>query len=256
MTQILRMLNKWLGIKLAASVTLSLLLLMPTIAQAGDTNNDDVPPDTYGRSGGSRGCDIKKTTSSNNIPALILLVPNQRFGRTVATSPTFAWFIRDSGSWQMEFRLYEYDPVSKKSKLLKEIKDEKFKSSPGIMVLSFSKPVLSINQRYIWQIELICDPNHPAGNPFAEAAIKVVQMPTKLATELSKTQDKFNKANLYAQADLWYDTLGLVLTDEEYPRMRELKFSVLDKVVATEETALREVESAKLRESKIHQMQR
>ncbi len=124
------------------------------------------------------------------------------------------------------------------------------------MVLSFSKPVLSIGQRYIWQVELICDPNHPAGNPFAEAAIQVVQIPPELTTELSKTQDKFNKANLYAKADLWYDTLGLTLTDEEYPRMRELKFSLLDKVVATEETALREQESAKLRESTIHRVQR
>jgi hypothetical protein len=42
----------------------------------------------------------------------------------------FAWFVRDSGSLQMEFRLYKYDPVSKEAKLVKEIKDKTLKVHP------------------------------------------------------------------------------------------------------------------------------
>jgi len=256
MTQILWLLNKWFGIRLAAGVTLSLLLLVPKVALASGNDSDDPPPNTYGRSGGSRGCSTREAKSSDSVPALISLVPNQGIGRTVATRPMFAWFVRDSGSLQMEFRLYKYDPVSKEAKLVKEIKDKNFKSSPGIIVLSMSSPVLSIGQRYLWQVELICDPNHPSGDPFTEAATKVVQMSPELRTELSNTNDKFNKAALYAKADLWYDTLRLVLTAGEAPRMRELKSSLLEKVAAGEETAVREQERVKLAESAIHLMQR
>lgn len=257
MTQISWLLNKWLGIRLAAGVALSLLLLMPTVTLAsGNNSDDDPPPDTHGTSGGSRGCDTRVGALSDSTPALILLAPMQRFGQTVATRPTFAWFVRDPGSWQMEFRLYQYDPVSEQARLVKEIKDENFKSSPGIMVLSMSSPELSIGQRYLWQVELICDQNHPSGNPFAEAATKVVQMPPDLRTQLSNTNDKFNRAALYAKADLWYDTLGLVLTAGEEPRMRELKFSLLEEVAAGEETAMREQQRVELRESAIHQVQR
>jgi hypothetical protein len=54
MTQILWLLNKWFGIRLAAGVTLSLLLLVPKVALASGNDSDDPPPNTYGRSGGSR----------------------------------------------------------------------------------------------------------------------------------------------------------------------------------------------------------
>ncbi len=256
MTQILRLLQKWLRSSVATKVALSLLLLMPTVALADANKPDDPPPKTTGTSGGSRGCETQAETSLSSIPALILLAPPQRFGQTVATRPTFAWFVRDSGSWQMEFRLYEYDPASKKSKLIKEIKDENFKSSPGILVLSLSSLELSIGKRYLWQVELVCDANRPSGNPFAMAATKVVSVPPDLKTKLSQSNDTFSRATLYAQADLWHDTLGIVLAAGNEPRLREIKMSLLEQVAARAETAVREQEKVALTNSAIHQLQR
>ncbi|WP_375506506.1 DUF928 domain-containing protein [uncultured Nostoc sp.] len=147
MAQILRPSQKCLRKSLFTSIdfALSLLLLMPTTALA-DRNNDP-PPQTTGTSGGSRGCETQSETSSSSIPALILLAPSQIYGQTLATRPTFAWFINNFASLQMEFRLYEYDPASKQSKLVKEIKDKNFKSSPGIMMLSLSSSELLINRK-------------------------------------------------------------------------------------------------------------
>ncbi|MCC5648126.1 DUF928 domain-containing protein [Nostoc sp. CHAB 5824] len=158
----------------------------------------DPPPQTTGTSGGSRGCETQAETSSSNIPALILLAPSQIYGQTLATRPIFAWFISNSGSSQMEFRLYEYDQASKQSKLVKEIKDENFKSSPGIMVLSLSSPELLIGRRYLWQVELVCDANRPSGNPFATAAMKVVTVKPDFNKQLSQTNNVLNKAILYS----------------------------------------------------------
>lgn len=256
MTQILQFLHKCLRSSITVNITLSLLLLMPTVALAQGNNSDDPPPKTTGTSGGSRGCEAQTETSLNNIPTLILLAPTQRYGQTVATHPTFAWFVRDSGSWQMEFRLYEYDPASKQSKLVKEIKDENFKSSPGIMALSLSSPELSIGKRYLWQIELVCDANRPSGNPFATGAMKVVPVPSDLNAKLSQTNDPFSKATLYAQAELWYNALGIVLAAKDEPRLREIKMSLIEQVATGAETAVKEQAEAELTTSAIHQLQR
>jgi hypothetical protein len=74
-TQILRLLKKYLGFRLAASVVLSYILLMPMVALAGVNNYDDTPVNTHGRSGGSRCFDTRQAKSLNSIASLILLAP-------------------------------------------------------------------------------------------------------------------------------------------------------------------------------------
>lgn len=257
MTQFLQLKQNWLRSS-TINVALSLFLLMPIVAKANENRNssDDPPPQTTGTSGGSRGCETLSKTSSNNTPALILLAPTQRFGQTVTTRPTFAWFVRDSNSWQMEFRLYEYDTASKKSRLVKEIKDENFKSSPGIMVMALSNPELSVGKSYLWQVELVCDANRPSGNPFAMGAMKVVPVPLSLKTKLSQTHDTLSKATLYAQADLWYDSLKVVLAAPNEPKLEEVKSTLLKQVATIPETAMQEREKLKLVSSAVHQLQR
>ncbi|MEH2371603.1 DUF928 domain-containing protein [Nostoc sp.] len=259
MTQILRPCQKCLRKSLFTYIyiSLSLLLLMPTTALAdGNNNSNDPPPQTTGTSGGSRGCETQSETSSSSIPAIILLAPSQIYGQTLATRLTFAWFISNSASSQMEFRLYEYDQASKQSKLVKEIKDESFKSSPGIMMLSLSSPELLVGQRYLWQVELVCDANRPSGNPFATAAMKVVSLQPDLQKQLSQSNDVLTKANLYNQADLWYNSLEIALISKDQPRLRELKISLLEKVANGSETGLKEQIQVELTKSAIHQLQR
>ncbi|HEY9726252.1 MAG TPA: DUF928 domain-containing protein [Chroococcales cyanobacterium] len=256
MAQILRFLQKRLRSSVAPHIALSLLLLMPTVALADGSKPDDPPPQTTGTSGGSRGCETQSETSLSSIPALILLAPTQRFGQTVATHPTFAWFIRDSGSWQMEFRIYEYDTTTQQSKLIKEIKDEKFRSLPGIMALSLSSSKLSVGKKYLWQVELVCDSNRPSSNPFAMAAIEVVPVPPELKTKLPQTHDKLGRATLYSQANLWYDILGTVLASADESRLTDMKFSLLEQVAAGAETAVKEQAKVELKNSAVYQLQR
>ncbi|MBE9106579.1 DUF928 domain-containing protein, partial [Nostoc cf. edaphicum LEGE 07299] len=194
-------------------MTLSLLLLMPTAVLADNKNNDsdDPPPQTRGTSGGSRGCETQTEASLTSIPNIILLAPNQSYGQSSVNNPTFAWYVKNTSSLQMEFRLYEYDKTNKQSRLVKEIKDETFKSSPGIMVLSIASLELSVGRRYLWQVELVCDANRPSGNPFAIAAMKVVSTPPDLIKQISQNNDVLIKANLYNQADFWYNTLNIAL---------------------------------------------
>ncbi|MDF5737413.1 MAG: DUF928 domain-containing protein [Nostoc sp.] len=259
MAQILSPSQKYLKKSLFTSIdiALSLLLLMPTTALADKNNNsNDPPPQTTGTSGGSRGCETESETSSSSIPTLILLAPSQIYGQTLATRPTFAWFISNSTSWQMEFRLYKYDQASKQSKLVKEIKDENFKSSPGIMMLSLSSPELLVGGKYLWQVELVCDANRPSGNPFATAAMKVVSVQPDLEKQLSQSNDVLTKANLYNQADLWYNTLEIALISKDEPKLRELNMSLLEQVANGSEIELKKQIQVELTKSAIHQLQR
>jgi len=112
---------------------LSLWLLMPAVVLAGGNEDDDSIPQW--KVHGKPRMRYETVPSLSNAPALI--APSGRLGQTVSTRPTFAWFVRDASSWPIEFRLYEHDLSNDTFKLVKEIKDEGFKSSPGIMVLSF-----------------------------------------------------------------------------------------------------------------------
>jgi hypothetical protein len=156
----------------------------------------------------------------------------------------------------MEFRIYEYDPQTQQSKLIEEIKDEKFKSLPGIMALSLASSQLSVGKKYLWQVELVCDSNRPSSNPFAMAALEVVQLPPELQTKLPQTHDQLDRATLYRQANLWYDTLGTVLAAADEPRLTNVKFSLLEQVAAGAAIAVKEQAKVELKNSVIYQLQR
>lgn len=238
MAHVLRLLNQCLRIGVAVSTAISVLLGTSTGVLANGNPSDDPPPRTNNRAGGSRGCG-NWTEATPNMPALILLTPNKRVGKTIATPPTFAWFVRDAGSWPMEFRLYKYDPISKKNILIREIKDESFKSSQGIMVLSLAKslPTLSSGERYLWQVEIKCNPKRPSSNFFAEAEFQVVELERELNRKLSSTTNRFERASLYLQSDLWYDALTAALvvpSTENGLRISQMRLSLLQEVAVAE----------------------
>lgn len=221
------------------------LSLMPVAAWADD---DEAPPS--GRSSGGRGCGTAAQTVQSDIPSLILLAP-QGSAKTVSTRPTFAWFVRDATPVAMEFRLYA-QTENNRYKLVKEIKDDRFKTVPGVMVLSLAQttPALAIG-RYRWQVSLVCDRSHPSSNLFAESEIEVVSIPLDLKTRLEKTPDPFSQASLYAQANFWYDALGTAISSSgNNAGLKDPRLSLLDKV------ALSSTERQLVQDSKIHSIQR
>jgi Domain of Unknown Function (DUF928) len=111
-------------------------------------------------------------TEESELPSLILLSQGDK---TTSTRPKFSWAVRDAGSVPMEFRLYAKE-ADNQYRLVKEIKDDQFKSAQGVNVLSLSPktmPDLAIG-RYRWQVILVCDRQRPSSNLFASAEIEVV----------------------------------------------------------------------------------
>ncbi len=218
------------------------LCLLPSVAFA----QDDKAP-ASGRSSGGRGCGTSTMPVAPGIPALILMTPANQAGQTTSTRPTFAWFIRDAVSVPLEFRLYEQEPTG--YKLVQEIKGDRLISSPGIMVLApdRSTPELSVGKRYRWQVELVCNANRPSGNPFAESKIEVVALQPALKAQLQQTRDRQSQANLYAQANLWYDLLSAAFSSpSNLAQLNDLQLSLVNKV------AISPTEQELLQSSKVH----
>ncbi len=252
--QFLPFLKQTLSLGLFGSVALSLFLWISPGVLANNESSDDPPPQTDNRAGGSRGCGIESVAASGQ-SAILLLAPKEQIGQTIATRPTFAWFVNAPGSWPMKFRLYEYDPIQEKTTLIQEIDDQQLKSSPGIIVLSLSNslPELSVGRHYLWRVELECSENNPTGNPLAEAELKVVQLEPELRKKLSTAKSELERAALYLDANLWYDALKTALNSdnaENEPKIRALRASLLEKVGIEAE------QIQKLNQSPIYVMQR
>lgn len=222
-------------------------LLLCGIARADD---DKATPS--GRSAGGRGCSTASQPLPTEVPALILLTPNQQPGQTASTRPSFAWFVRDAAAVPLEFRLYERQQ-NNRFKLVTEIKGDQLKSSPGIMVLSLNDIAteLTVGKRYRWQVELVCNPGRPSGNLFAESEFEVVSLQPALKTQLDHAQDPLAQANLFAQADLWYDALETTLGSMSHQtQLQHLRLSLLRQV------STNTVEQQLLQNSTIHPIQR
>jgi Domain of Unknown Function (DUF928) len=238
--------------------TLGLTLLSTVLMSPAAHAEDEDKAPTSGRSTGSRGCGTTVASSNAIIPApasgkvaaLILLAPSRPQEKTISTRPTFAWFVRDRGSSPLEFRIYEQTRDG--YTLLKEIKDEAFRSVPGITVLSpqYALPELSPGKRYRWQVELVCNPARPSGNLFAEAEVSVIrpsgQLQQSSAQSLQGEQARLKHARMYAKANLWYDALATVLpTTQDSVAIRDFRQSLLDRI------AINPAEQEMLRQSAI-----
>lgn len=162
-----------------------------------DKKRTDPPPQLSGRSAGSRGCTVTSEETSA-LPALMLFSPVDRVAQTRLSQPSFAWYLGAHVTQPLFFRIYEPDTEFGGLSLLYEFGPSEFvnmesvdqsqgthgPSTPnlnypaGISILDLAAvpqaPRLKPGNRYIWQVELVCDPKRPSGNLFAQVALEVL----------------------------------------------------------------------------------
>lgn len=223
MASIQWLINKRINIPLVASYVLSLALVVTPAALASYVPPSDQKPsrsDTHTESGTTRGCNTEEMS-------LTLLAPRNHVGQTISQRPTFAWFIPDSGSFEVKFAIYELVPGGKP----KEIHTNSFQSSSGIMKLApFSKDELGleVGKDYFWRVAVYCEPGKPSIGFDEWASIRVVEMPPALPSQLDKAATSAEKANIYAEASLWYDAFGEALNLAQASQLGELGSALLE----------------------------
>lgn len=200
---------------LIIQTAIALLLILPVAPFSGAAEPPpELPPNTRGRAAGSRGCEM--ATTASDMPPLMLLVPPQASTQTTSDRPTFAWFVRDATPQPIIFRLYQYQSDQQSLKRIWEKQDPTFVSQAGISVFSLPSeaPALTVGQRYLWQVELICNPNRPSSNVFAEADLQVIASQSPSAPA-DRPQEQ---ARAYWEAGLWHDALTATFQSREVDR--------------------------------------
>lgn len=219
-------------------ITSSLLCLSLSVSNTvlaeykkpASTQNDAPAPNSTTISGtrGS-GCSGREKTS------LTALAPYSHIGKTIDPYPTFAWYIPDRQSYPVEFQLYEYNPSQFQGKgemLVKAV----LQSSPGIMTYSLprSHAGLSPGKKYVWQVAVVCNPNHPSKSLVVSTQIMVVEMPSDLTNQLNSTGDVVARADIYAENGLWYDALAEVVTTKNNPQAKKFTAELLEQLAVEE----------------------
>ncbi|MEH2193595.1 MAG: DUF928 domain-containing protein [Nostoc sp.] len=195
--------------KLLLSCTFILYLTLATTAIA--TYKSPPNPSSPRTPTGSNSSRTNECTG-NEKTSLTVLAPFAYVGQTVSLQPTFAWFVPNSQSRDIEFSLYKY--VNGKPHQIGKIP---MQSSPGIMTFSLADKQISlaVGQRYLWQVALLCNPNHPSEDLIASAEIEVVAISPKLKNQISQTKEFWKRSDLYAEQGLWYDALTETLNNPQ-----------------------------------------
>jgi purine-nucleoside phosphorylase len=79
-----------------------------------------------------------------------------------------------------------------------------------------------------------CDPDNPSGDLVSEANIEVVAMPAAVQSKLNRAVNSVEKANIYAEAGLWYNALDEALKLAQDSKLGEVGSTLLKELAMSE----------------------
>lgn len=136
-----------------------------------------------------------------NEEKLMALVPSQETS-TVSANPSFYVYVPKSQGKTGDFTLVDAkgNDVYLASLSLPE------KSS--IMEINLPQNIaLQVGQTYQWQFSITCNINGQEASNFTAAKIKRTELTPSLKNSLNQAKNSLDQAKVYAQANIWQDTL-------------------------------------------------
>ncbi|MFP4337073.1 MAG: DUF928 domain-containing protein [Halothece sp.] len=205
---------KFSAISLATVILLLLTTFSPSQSQPAtpqENSSINASKDPYdftgdGRSGrrtsgGSRG-DCSQLDSESELTALI---PTSNWGKTVAESPSW-WFYVPYSTEQTPIGVFvlqdeDYNDIYRARFSLPA-------SSPGLMRVSLpeEESPLAAGESYRWQINLYCNPEATSAPIYVSGWIERVIPNEKLTRELD--QNTTSEYEVYAREGIWFDAMN------------------------------------------------
>lgn len=160
---------------------------------------------------------------------LTALVPASGIGLTTNEYPTVYWYMPKTSASELEFVLRDAtdQEIYSMKYALAQSPQGIVTGTPGIMSLSVpalaSFSPLEIGQDYRWALALICNPLDRSSDHTVEGKIKRT-LPDPTLTQKIQQATPQERIALYAQARLWYETVGtMVDLQRAQPNNYELK---------------------------------
>ena len=166
------------------------------------TSNRGAPGRTIG--GGGRNPDVRACLKGI-LPIVTALTPRNNVITTVAPNPTLFWYIPQTEARTAEFLITDNQ--------LKDVYRTKFtlKGTPGVVKLSLPTTAsLQTGREYQWQLGLICDPTDRTQDQVVRGWIERSELTQEQKTKLAAAKEPLKKAEVYAEARVWQETLSLL----------------------------------------------
>ncbi len=199
----LKIKNKSLiGLSLLISIIPSLMFSVKAI-EFPDAPKREPPQSTAG--GGRRGGCV-----SGRIPITPLTPSKDNSVKTVSPQPEFFVYIPPTKAKFIQFIL--------KDDTGNEIDNQEIPltQNDGVMSINVGKKTnLEIGKKYTWQISLICNPMTVNTSNYTKGSIERVTLEENIKQELLANQDILKQAQIYANNNIWQDTISLVASVQE-----------------------------------------
>ena len=201
---------------------LSSTLFKPSIISLNfpDTGDRGAPKKSTG--GGTRSDDQTCLVNEENETPLVALMPNrENKAKTATDTPTFYGYIPPTTANHGEFVLVD--------KNNEEVYYTRFSlpSTPGIIRLEIPQTVNLKPGDYTWSLMLICDSRYRNRDKYVEGSLEYLPSTQGLENQI-KDKPSLAKAEVYANASLWFETLDTVakIKEENPQEWQELLTSV------------------------------
>jgi Domain of Unknown Function (DUF928) len=151
----------------------------------------------------TRGCSVGEAGQGR----FVALAPINNIGQTIATHPTFNWYIPAKTNYKLRFEIALAD-----TEFESIIYTANLDSQPGLMQLTLpkSKAGLAIGQSYNWRVILQCETGRPSADQLVGGEIEVV------------SGNPTTSAQTYAESGLWYDAFAIANPQERHQLLRDL----------------------------------
>lgn len=157
------------------------------------------PPQSTAAGGRRGGC------VSGTIPVMPLTPNKDNFVKTVSPQPEFFVYIPPTKAKLLQFIL--------KDETGNEIDNQEIPISQSDGVISINvgnKTNLEMGKKYTWEIFLVCNPMVINTSNYTKGSIERVTLEENIKKELLANEDILKQAQIYANNNIWQDTISLV----------------------------------------------
>lgn len=136
---------------------------------------------------------------------LAALVPMNNVWTTVSDNPTLFWYIPQTGATSAELLILDDRNNEVYWTSLK------LQGLPGVVQLTPSQTLmLEPDRDYTWYLALSCDPDNSTDTFYLQGLLERTELTAEQKAKLAQTKDPLKQAKVYADAEIWQETLAIV----------------------------------------------
>lgn len=181
---------------------------------------DFTPPDNITAPDNRQGAAHRGSCQKNiNDPSPLALAPMGGLSLTHSAYPTFYWYLPDNvDAKTIEFILRDDQG---ENVFTTQYQVDRQNSRNGIFSLSLPEyamtPPLEIGKNYSWTLSVSCDVSDHSGDTVMKGQVQRIPLSPEREQQLQSASSLI-KLNLYAQSQLWHETMGqMLMLYDQYP---------------------------------------